>query len=274
MRTELVTIRDGDVRLDGAWYEPDDPTASRGAVLLLHGNVSNFYTGPSRFLPPSLTAAGFACLAFNRRGHDIVANDVGRDLSGGAFQTGAEGLEDDDVAARWLAARGHVDPIVVGHSNGGLLGACFAATHPETRALVLLSAHLGGRDIYRRNCAAGMMGADRGDEFEALARELVAAGRGDELLVLPGWTWVISAASLVDRIDATPALMDQAPRVTCPTLTLRGSLEPAETYPMAAFAAATAGEAETVVIDGSDHWYGGHEDRVAAAVVGWLTRHA
>ena len=33
----------------------------------------NFYVGAPRFLPPALTAMGYACLAFNRRGHDILS---------------------------------------------------------------------------------------------------------------------------------------------------------------------------------------------------------
>ena len=47
--------------------------AARGAAMLLHGNCMNFYTGAPRFLPPHLNQLGLAALAFNRRGHDMVA---------------------------------------------------------------------------------------------------------------------------------------------------------------------------------------------------------
>jgi len=71
MRTELISIETDTVPLDGAWYEPDGG-ATAGAAMLCHGNTMNFYVGAPRFLPPALTGLGFACLAFNRRGHDIL----------------------------------------------------------------------------------------------------------------------------------------------------------------------------------------------------------
>ena len=69
MRTELISIATNTLPLDGAFYLPEAEPC--GAVLLYHGNTMNFYVGAPRFLPPVLTRLGFACLAFNRRGHDI-----------------------------------------------------------------------------------------------------------------------------------------------------------------------------------------------------------
>ena len=71
MRTELITIQTPTIPIDGAWHTPDDGKP-RAAALLFHGNTMNFYTGMSRFLPPVLTQLGIACLAFNRRGHDVI----------------------------------------------------------------------------------------------------------------------------------------------------------------------------------------------------------
>jgi hypothetical protein len=63
MHTELISIETDTLRLDGAFYRPDDEAA--GSVLLFHGNTMNLYVGAPRFLPPVLTGAGFVCLAFN-----------------------------------------------------------------------------------------------------------------------------------------------------------------------------------------------------------------
>jgi pimeloyl-ACP methyl ester carboxylesterase len=68
MRTELISIATDTLPLDGAFYLPEAEPC--GAVMLFHGNTMNFYVGAPRFLPPVLTRLGFACLAFNRRGHD------------------------------------------------------------------------------------------------------------------------------------------------------------------------------------------------------------
>ena len=88
MHLELVSIPTDDLPLDGLLYTPDAQT--RGGVLIFHGNTTNFYTGPSRFLPPPLVKEGFACLVFNRRGHDILTTLPGKRPGGGAYQTAAE----------------------------------------------------------------------------------------------------------------------------------------------------------------------------------------
>jgi pimeloyl-ACP methyl ester carboxylesterase len=269
MLCELVSIETDTVPVDGAFYRPDR-TPARGAVLLMHGNVGNFYSGPSRFLPERLAAGGFACLAFNRRGHDILVNQVGRGMNGGAFQTAAEGMADSDYAAAFVAGLGYPAPAVIGHSNGGVLAACFAAQHPETPALVLLSAHAGGPDTYYRDSAAGLMAMSEPAAHAGKARSLVGQGRGDELMILPGWWYVITAASLVDRIDNTPGLLAQAPAITCPSLAVRGSLESPGHYPMEEFAATAAGPGQALIMEGCDHFYTGREDFVAGTVADWL----
>src|SRR5215210_2273190 len=101
-------------------YEPA-PQAPIGCVQLLHGNGMNFYVGPLRFLPERLVNLGFACLAYNRRGHDTLSTRNSRVAEGNAFQTTAQAVADNRYATRWLAARGYDDPVVVGHSNGGML---------------------------------------------------------------------------------------------------------------------------------------------------------
>ncbi len=68
-RTELITIATDTTPLDGAFHMPEDRPV-RGGVLLFHGNTMNFYVGAPCWLPPVLTELGFACLAFNRRGHE------------------------------------------------------------------------------------------------------------------------------------------------------------------------------------------------------------
>ncbi|HEX2155072.1 MAG TPA: alpha/beta hydrolase [Acidimicrobiia bacterium] len=268
MRLQLVSIPTDGVPLDGLLYEPDQPR--RGGVLIFHGNTTNFYTGPSRFLPPYLAKAGFTCLAFNRRGHDILTTLPGKQPGGGAYQTAAEGIADNDFAAAFLARAGHDEPIVVGHSNGGMLGAQFAATHSRTRALVLLSAHAGGPHTYLRGCAAGELAGEDSTGYLERARSLVDAGRGNELMLLPGWWFAATAASLVDRHDNTPDLLDNAPSVRCPSLFLVGELESREIYPAEEFAALAAGPSDARILPGCDHWYTGRQHVVAATVIEWL----
>jgi pimeloyl-ACP methyl ester carboxylesterase len=271
MRTELVSIATDTLPLDGAFYEPEEGAAA-GAVLLFHGNTMNFYVGAPRFLPPALTRLGFACLAFNRRGHDILSVRNSRAAEGAAFQTTAEGIADNRYAALWLAERGFPHPVVIGHSNGGMLAVRHVADHPETPALVLLSAHAGGSEGVANASRRGLMAGDRLDEITAEARAMVAAGRGRDLLLMPGWWYVASAESFLDRMVSMPAILDLAPRITCPVLFIRGDRESPDDYPAEKFEASAGGDCRVEVVADCDHFYVGREDRVIAIVRSWLAR--
>lgn len=269
MKTELVSIPTDTLPLDGAFYEPEGG-ASAGAVLLFHGNTMNFYTGAPRFLPPVLTELGFACLAFNRRGRDILSIFNSRAMVGGALQTAAEGIEDNRLAAQWMAAKGHKEPVVIGHSNGGMLAVRHVADHPQTRAMVLLSAHRGGKTAVEDTSSAGMMAADRVEEFTAQAEKMVAEGRSKELMLMPGWWYAISAESYLDRKRNTPNVVELAPKIKCPTLYVRGDQESMERYPAEEFAAAAGGPCKVEVVANCDHFYNNVEPAIQKLVAGWL----
>jgi pimeloyl-ACP methyl ester carboxylesterase len=271
MRAELVSIPTDTVPLDGLYYEPEGGKP-KAAALLFHGNTMNFYTGPMRFLPPALVGLGLACLAFNRRGHDILSTRSSRVAEGGAFQRASEGIEDNRLAARWLAARGFDSPAVIGHSNGGMLAVRHVADHPRTPALVLLSAHGGGKDIVHRGARSGLMVGDRVEEFAARARDMVGAGRGRELMLMPGWWYAISAESFLDRLTETPDTLELASRVKCPSLFVRGDKEAREQYPAEEFKARSGGPCTVEIVPNCDHFYNGREREVQEIVSSWLAK--
>ena len=270
MRAELVSIPTETIPLDGLYYEPEGRAA--GAALLFHGNTMNFYVGALRFLPPMLVKLGLACLAFNRRGHDILSTRNSRVPEGGAFQLAREGIEDNRSAARWMAERGFPHPVIIGHSNGGMLAVRHVADHPETPALALLSAHGGGRNIVQRGAQSGLMAGNRVEEFAARARDMVKAGRGRELILMPGWWYAISAESFLDRLTETPDTLELAPKVRCPTLYLRGDREPRANYPAEDFRARAGGTCTVEIVADCDHFYNGREEAIQAIVSSWLAK--
>jgi len=272
MRTELISIDTDTVPLDGAFHLPDGGEPHAGAVLLFHGNTMNFYVGAPRFLPPVLTRLGFACLAFNRRGHDILSIRDSRAAEGAAFQLTADGIADNRIAAQWLAARGFPRPVVIGHSNGGMLAVKHVSDHPETPAMVLLSAHGGGTYGPRRSSQTGLFAGDRLDEITARAEALVAAGRGRELMLLPGWWYVITAESFLDRISTMPDVLELAPTISCPTLYIRGDQEAADIYPAERFREHAGGPCDIEIVPNCDHFYVGREPAICTLVSTWLTR--
>ncbi len=271
MRTELISIFTDTTPLDGAFHEPDGG-ATAGAVLLFHGNTMNFYVGAPRFLPPVLTRLGFACLAFNRRGHDILSTRNSRAAEGAAFQLTRDAIADNRTAAQWLAARGFPHPVVIGHSNGGMLGVRHVVDHPQTPALVLLSAGRGGTTSVKDGARDGLLAGDRFDEIFAQASAAVKAGRPRELMFMPGWWYVISAESFLDRLTEVPDTIALAPRIKCPVLCIRGDLESRGRYPAEEFQSRVAGPCQVEIVPNCDHFYNGREDRVASLVSSWLAQ--
>ena len=254
--------------LEGAWYEPEGGSRT-GAALLFHGNTMNFYSGAPRFLPPVLAGLGLASLAFNRRGHDILAIRDSRAAEGAAFQTIAEAIADNRYAAQWLAQRGFPRPIVIGHSNGGMLAVRHVADHPETPGLVLLSAHCGGKNMVPLASKSGLLAGDRLPELTAQAERLVKQGRGRELMLMPGWWYVTSAASFLDLANY-PDILELAPKIRCPVLYLRGDQEPRDLYPAEEFARRCGGKCDVEIVPECDHFYRGREGAVSAIVSKWL----
>ena len=171
-----------------------------------------------------------------------------------------------------MADRGFLHPVIIGHSNGGMLAVRHVADHPDTPALVLLSAHTGGTRQVENASRAGLMAGDRLDEIVAQARAMVAAGRGHDLLLMPCWWYVASAESLLDRMVSMPAIVDLAPRITCPVLFIRGDQESPESYPAEKFQARAGGLCDVEIVPDCDHFYVGREQQVTEVVVGWLKR--
>lgn len=268
MRIETVSIATDSQPLDGLLYLPDGDV--KGSVQLFHGNTMNFYVGPPRFLPPRLTALGFACLAYNRRGHDVLSNRNSRDLEGGAFQTISEAIDDNRLARRWLDERGYPPPVVIGHSHGGMLAVRHVSDYPDTPALVLLSAHRGGPDILRLMADNGLMAGERYEEITAEARRLVDSDHGEQLLVVPGWWYVISASTYVDLLDNCPDIVQFASDIPCDALYVRSTEEPASLYPGELIAERSPFPVSVTVLDVGGHYYVDHEHEVASAVAAWI----
>jgi pimeloyl-ACP methyl ester carboxylesterase len=271
VRIEQVTLPTETAPLEGLWFTPERRHA-RAAALIMHGNQGNFYVGPPRFLPPALARMGVASFAYNRRGHDILGTYRGRQAVGGALQLSNEAIADNRHAAEFVASRGFPCPVVIGHSNGGLLAAQHVAETGVAAALVLLSAAGGGLEATESDSGRGLLLMDRHDELVATARQLADAGRTDELILIPGWWWVISPRSLLDRMATLPRLVELAASIRCPALFIKGAGESEVAYPARDFAAACLGSCDVVELEDCDHWYNGRDDEVAGIVSTWLSR--
>jgi len=118
----------------------------------------------------------------------------------------------------------------------------------------------------------GLFAGDRMDELTEQAKAMVRAGRGRELMLMPGWWYVISAESFLDRIESVPDILANAPKIKCPVLTLRGDKEDGERYPAEQYGKVAGGPCKVEIISSCDHFYNGREDHVAKVVADWLTQ--
>jgi hypothetical protein len=89
-----------------------------------------------------------------------------------------------------------------------------------------MSAHRGGRGITEVRSSSGLFGRDELPALQAKARRMIAEGRSKDLMLLPGWWWVISPECLLDYDANMPDTLANAERIVTPTLFLRGDREP------------------------------------------------
>jgi pimeloyl-ACP methyl ester carboxylesterase len=268
MRTELITIETDSIPIEGLFYKPEGKIL--GSALYFHGNTMNFYTGGAKFLASPLVNAGIAFFAFNRRGHDILSTRASRTPEGGAFQTITESFADNEYARNWLIQQGFDAPILIGHSNGGMLAVAHAARHPDTPALILLSAVRGGVGQDLKPASEKLFAMDQADRIIKEAKTLVSQGKGKELIQMPGWYYVISAESFLDRLESIPDTISLARQIRCPVLAIRGDLEDKDRYPAEEFQAACLGKVDVQIINHCDHFYNSKEDVVSNLIVNWL----
>ncbi len=117
----------------------------------------------------------------------------------------------------------------------------------------------------------GLMAAGSYDEITSKARRLVAAGMGHQLMLVPGWWYVISAATYVEFLDHCPDIVELAADLPCETLFVRSREEPADLYPAEELAVRSPFPVSIEILDVGGHYYVGHEREVAETVADWLT---
>jgi len=263
--TELVELRRDDGHpIDALWYGAD---GARLGMLHVHGKGSSVLSGPSRFLPPLLP--GIAHLAVNMRCHDL-AYTVGTDdwaVDGGMWENLSTGHLDLAAGVAHLRARGVERVVVCGHSSGGFYAADLMPRDSGIAAWVLLSPLTTNKNPF------ALWWPDPAEQARAadLARGMVAAGRGAELIPVPGWFHAISAGSLVQRLEEPEGVwLANLGHATAPVLMAWGDAEPRHGLWEELFAEFADGGDRRLVLPGAGHYYRGQEVDLADGIAGFL----
>ena len=170
---ELVQVKTDDgITLSGAIWTPPHGKARVG-VVLAHGGSGYFYNDWLTWLGEHFAGAGYMALSMNRRDH-------GPEHWFHEFEPSA--MDHGDMVDL-LASRGVEVVVLAGHSYGTVTAPFYVAesNDPRVRAIVLFAPHGYGRDGLTRSFSSKA----EFDDVVAKAREMVAAGRGQESFLLP-----------------------------------------------------------------------------------------
>ncbi len=279
---ELVTLETADGCLvDAAYWPPQGPApAAIDGCITVHGATGNAYGGLQRSLAAALSAAGVATLAVNTRGHDIVArvqHISGAPRRGGtAYENLDEAAHDFHAAAAFLRDRGCARLAIAGHSLGAVKSIYVQATQPVDAARVIaISPPRIAWDVQD----AGAM-AERFRETRGRALEMIAEGRGKELLYAPVPIPSHFGAEEFERKYGPESRYDIARHmaaVQAPLLFVFGTDEVANLQQIGAseavaraYAEANPSRADLHSIAGADHNYSHHRDELTTFVAAWL----
>lgn len=285
MHVELVrtVTRDG-LRLDGALLaSPESRTQNPepSAAILLHGVAGNFYTS-STFdsVIPALRQLGLAVLSVNTRGHDSVFGaSLGniRRRFGAAYEIVDDCRHDIAAWVEFLASRDHERIVLIGHSLGAIK-AVYCQAHdklPQVAAVIAASPP-------RLSYSAFMNAEESSTFFESFstADQMVKAGCGDDLFTSKfPFPLLITASAYIDKYGPAERykILKFAADLPCPALFTYGSKELDQGgiafagLPESILSLPGADRRQVAVIDGADHLYTGVSDKLAQAIVAWLS---
>lgn len=275
---ELVRLEAAPDRLlDGALYRDEPDGRPVTGLLFLHGKGSNFYSNLQRSLPVLLRSPACTCLALNMRCHDLGYSLTGpeEEVPGWGAPKATGGMWEDiesghlDVACGVAALREICDGpvVVVGHSSGGFYAFDYVLRGGRPDAVALLS------PLMANGTALPRWFADERARQAAVARaaDLVAAGKGYEIVPLSSWYYGISAQSLLQRVGEDPnRWTDGLAASTLPLFLAWGTGESRDRAWAEAFSRSPATLKRKLEMPTPDHHFAGFEVELAAAIGSFL----
>jgi dienelactone hydrolase len=269
----VSTSTEDGITLDGAVIWPHgarQPTA----LVWVHGFLDHFYSRHILRVSRALAERGIAVITGNTRGHDIGAlagwTATGPFYAGGWWELLDQSPRDVGAWMDVVMSLGFGAAVLFGHSLGTGKVLYYQAQRQDARVRGLILASPGG-------------GASHPDlERVALAEQMVAEGRGYDLLPWERWQGALTTTSAQTHLSHVRfgALFESsrpdAPiaQIRCPLLAFLGTEEggPGRVSELEALRhqAVAAPRVETHMVPHAGHIYAGHEQAVATLIAGWM----
>lgn len=269
-----VQTKDG-ITDSGAVFTPPKNIAKPYAVIWIHGATLNFYDPNYLAIGRDLAEHGYTFITGNTRMHDLGNDEAwpgGKRIRGGTYW-GIPSEQVRDIAA-WIdfaEGLGFKSIVLAGHSAGANAVREYEAQTQDSRVAGVVLASGDVRPDTRVPPS----------EWVSKAKQDIADGKPEELVQGP----FLSAATFLDILNRPSEFKDffgelsanaGVARIRCPLLVLLGtngdvgneedlkrikfSTERLPTHPS---------RFDTALIQGADHMYDGHEDRVAQVIANW-----
>jgi len=174
----VTLFADDGTQLDGALYVPIDEAAAQGtrqvAMIVSHGAMGSFDSSIPKIMGLQASPLGFPVLALNRR-------DWGPDGGGGAVLF-EDATLDIGVGIELLDALGYREVYVAGHSQGTQNATVYPSFSMDPR---VAGVGLYGTVDDGRSTAQDLLFQLTYDQDVVLAKQLIAEGRGDDIVAWP-----------------------------------------------------------------------------------------
>jgi pimeloyl-ACP methyl ester carboxylesterase len=172
---ELVEFQSGGRDVQGGIFSPDTKLFDETnlGVVLVHGVESYWYSAPTMFLGCNLAAEGYTVLGYN----GVHSGDSFRTSE---FETAVREVGD---AVAFMKARGFDKIFLAGHSLGTPIVEYYQGDDPDptVKAVGVYGPHIDIPAVTRDS----LVGPELYQKFAAECRDLVSAGKGDEIKLLP-----------------------------------------------------------------------------------------
>ena len=172
---ELIEFRSNGRDVQGGIFSPDPrlfkPLAT--AIVLVHGVESYWYSAPTMFMGCLFAEAGYTVLGYN----GVHSGDT---FCTSEFETAVSEAGD---AVAFMTSRGFDQIFLAGHSLGTPIVEYYQGDkpHPSVKALGVYGPHIDIPTVTRDS----LLGRELYESFAGECRQLVAAGKGDEIKLLP-----------------------------------------------------------------------------------------